>query len=239
MAYSGTNEYGVVQAVVSRLREGMEDGTLVPPGSAALGLAFLGAGDSVSVANAGPSVVVASARGTEQQAVEEEEGYLSRYGTMFVCFVAVLGAGTVAATYARYRKRQRRKKGDVAVAGEAANYPCTDYDSSLDRLGEDVARADDPDEESPGRGCEPPPPGDPPAGKASSADSASADGLAAHDPPASDPSGFLSRLDVNVSPGNRPAGGDDEIEVNLPRDHAPTFNGGWWSRIPTYPMSRN
>ena len=243
VAYSGTNEYGVVQTVISRLWEGMEAGTLIPPGSAALDLVFLGAGESVPVANAGQSISVSSARGTEQPiVVEEDESYLSKYGTMFVCFVAILGAGTVAAMYVRYRKRQRRKKDTV----EAANCSWTSYDANVE---EDVVKAD-PEEGCSSRECELPPvdspPGNPPpvdsppvnspAGNAGSADLSSADSFAL-DRPAADPTGILSRVDVDVSRGNGCASGD-EIEINLPRDDAPN-SMGWWDRIPTYPMSRN
>ncbi len=240
MAYSGTNEYGVVQTVISRLWEGMEAGTLIPPGSAALNLVFLGAGESVPVSNAGQSISVSSARGTEQPVVEEEESYLSKYGTMFVCFVAILGAGTVAAMYVRYRKRQQRKRDMV----EAVEYSLTDYDANLDKQEEDVVKAD-PDEGCSSQRCDLPPgnsypndspPVDSPAGNASSTDLASADSFAT-DRPAADPSGILSRVDVSVSPGNGAASGD-EIEVNLPRDDSPNSKG-WWGRIHTYPMTRN
>jgi hypothetical protein len=218
----------------------MDDGNFIPPGSAASSLVFLGAGESVSVANNGQSITVSSARGTDQPVVEEES-YLSKYGTMFVCFVAILGAGTVAAMYVRYKKRQRRRGNAMETA-------------SLDKVeeGDEKIHAD---EGGSRRGRESPPVASPtvdisagnasatvasptadiPAGNACAADLASPDSFATDWQEAQDimskmsndelvATGILSRVDVNVSSGKGGASAD-EIEVNLPRDNASPFKG--------------
>ena len=65
-------------------------------------------------------------RGTDQPE-EEEESNLSKYGTMFVCFVGILGVGFIAAMVVRYKKRQRRVKG----MDEGVEYSEEDYEANL------------------------------------------------------------------------------------------------------------
>ncbi|KAL3815743.1 hypothetical protein ACHAXA_004945 [Cyclostephanos tholiformis] len=234
VAYSGTDEYGVIQTVVLRLLDGMDSGTFIPPGSAALNLVFLGAEESVSVSGTGQSIAVSSARGTDLPA-EEEESYLSKYGTMFVCFVAILGAGTVAAMYVRYKRRQRRKRDTT----ETANLS---YDTSRNKVekGPEVVHADEGDS-SLGDGVPPvdSPPVDIPSGNASAANLVPDDSFATDWQEAQEimskisddevvARDILSRVDVNVSSGKGSAS-VDEIEVNLPSDNAPT-NKGWWGK---------
>ena len=117
-AYSGLDEYSVTHLVVNRLRAGMDDGFFLPPGSPALKLEFVSAGGAVPVGGGASSYQLNTARGTAPDAPPEEETNLSKYGVLFVCFVAVLGAATVAATFVRYRKRQKRiarAKGEEGV----------------------------------------------------------------------------------------------------------------------------
>mmetsp|Transcript_2345 Transcript_2345/g.4292 ORF Transcript_2345/g.4292 Transcript_2345/m.4292 type:complete len:564 (+) Transcript_2345:1032-2723(+) len=117
-AYSGTNEYGVISTVIDQLRTGMENssfltrGDLLPPNHPALHLEFVGSGGTFAVSGSGMSITLNTARGTQPPQEEEEtppEDDLSKYGILFVCLVAVLGAGFLAATYVRYKKRKRRK----------------------------------------------------------------------------------------------------------------------------------
>jgi len=117
-AYSGTNEYGVISTVIDQLRTGMENGNfltrgdLLPPDHPALHLEFVGSGGTFAVSGSGMSITLNTARGTQPPQEEEEtppEDDLSKYGILFVCLVAVLGAGFLAAMYVRYKKRKRRK----------------------------------------------------------------------------------------------------------------------------------
>jgi hypothetical protein len=224
----------------------MDDGRFIPPDSAASSLVFLGAGESVPVADNGQSITVSSARGTEQPAVEEES-YLSKYGTMFVCFVAILGAGTVAAMYVRYKKRQRRKGNAMETT------------ASLDRV-EEGDMTNHADERDASRGRKSPPVASPTvdasagtagatvasptvdgfAGNAGAADVASPDSFATDWQEAQDivskmssdelvATGIISRVDVNVVSSAKCSASADEIEVNLPRDNASTVKG-WWGK---------
>lgn len=112
VAYSGPNEYGVIQHVIEQIKLGMEDGSFIPPNSPALTLEFLKAGDTAPVSESGQVISLTTARGMEEPSSSNsnEESYLSRYGVLFVCFVAILGTGFIAATVFRYKKRQRRAK---------------------------------------------------------------------------------------------------------------------------------
>lgn len=110
VAYSGPNEYGIIQHVIEQIKLGMEDGSFIPPNSPALTLEFLKAGDAAPVSESGEVISLTTSRGMEVPGSNsnEEESYLSRYGVLFVCFVAVLGTGFIAAMVFRYKKRQRR-----------------------------------------------------------------------------------------------------------------------------------
>lgn len=108
-AYSGLDEYSVIQTVIAQLRKGMDDGSFLPPASPALGLTFVNSGGTVAVGGGGSSYRLNTARGTTPDAPPEpEESYLSQYGIAFVCLVAVLGSATLGAVHARRRKRRRR-----------------------------------------------------------------------------------------------------------------------------------
>lgn len=119
VAYSGPNEYGIIQHVIEQIKLGMEDGSFIPPNSPALTLEFLKAGDAAPVSESGEVISLTTSRGMEvpgSSRNNEEESYLSRYGVLFVCFVAVLGTGFIAAMVFRYKKRQRRlAKGGINV----------------------------------------------------------------------------------------------------------------------------
>jgi len=145
IAYAGNNEYGAVQTVISQLREGMEAGTFIPPGSPALNLEFQGA-DVVG----GNNGIIQIKQGDMNEPLEEDESNLSKYGTLFVCLVAVLGAGFIAAMVMRYRKRQRR----VNQIDLGFEHSFEDYEGQLamqeqetDKIDaeEDSIRADSPD----------------------------------------------------------------------------------------------
>ena len=129
VAYSGMNEYGVIQTVILRLWDGMEDGSFVPPlcQGRDVQLVFLGAGD-VPVSNIGQSISIDSAS-VLQAANKEDDGRsnnLSKYGLLLVCFVAVLGTGTFAAMYVRYKRRIRRKKGMIQAVD------ANDYNNNIE-----------------------------------------------------------------------------------------------------------
>lgn len=137
VAYAGNNEYGVIQAVIEKLREGMEAGTFIPSGSPALNLEFQSAeGTALTGGNTG-IIPINTARGTEQPQ-EEEEGYLSKYGVSFVCLVAILGAGFIAAMVVRYRKRQRR----VRQMEEGVELSEEEYEAHLAMQEEDAGKTD-------------------------------------------------------------------------------------------------
>lgn len=130
VAYSGMNEYGVIQTVILRLWDGMENRSFIPPlwQGHDVQLVFLGAGDAVPVSNNGQSISIDSAS-VLQAANEEDDGRrnnLSKYGLLFVCFVAILGTGTFAAMYVRYKRRLRRKKGMIQAVDE------NDYNNSIE-----------------------------------------------------------------------------------------------------------
>jgi hypothetical protein len=135
VAYSGMNEYGVIQTVILRLWDGMENGSYIPPlwkkgHDDIIQLVFLGAGDAVPVSNIGQSISIDSTASSVVQAAnkDDDEGQssnnLSKYGLLFVCFVAILGTGTFAAMYVRYKRRLRRKKGMIPTVD------ANDYNSS-------------------------------------------------------------------------------------------------------------
>lgn len=108
VAYVGDNEFGVVKAVIDELNSVMEDGGFIPSDSPAEKLEFQSAGGTGNTGGSGQVITLNTDRGTESQ--EEEESYLSKYGVLFVCLVAILGAGFCAAMYVRRRKKQRRVK---------------------------------------------------------------------------------------------------------------------------------
>ena len=144
VAYSGMNEYGVIQTVILRLWDGMEDGSFIPPlwQGHDVQLVFLGAGDAVPVSNIGQSISIDSAS-VLQAANKEDDGRsnnLSKYGLLFVCFVAVLGTGTFAAMYVRYKRRIRRKKGMIEAVD--ANDYNNNIEGDVERQGhhEDVTK---------------------------------------------------------------------------------------------------
>jgi len=125
-AYSGMDEYGVIQTIIARLQSGMEAGTFIPSGSPALNLEFQSAGGTAPAGGNGQIIPMNTERGTDQPE-EEEESNLSKYGTMFVCFVGILGAGFIAAVVVRYKKRQRRAKG----MEEGVEISEEDYEANL------------------------------------------------------------------------------------------------------------
>lgn len=107
MAYAGPNEYGVIQTVIEYLRDGMEKGEFIPKDSPALNVDFVRAGGTAPVSGGGKVIGIKQEKPEEPA---EEESYLSRYGVLFVCLVAILGTGFIASMYVRYKKRQRRIK---------------------------------------------------------------------------------------------------------------------------------
>ena len=107
IAYAGTNEFGVTQAVIAQLTSGMESGEFIPSGSPALALEFRSSGGTAPVSGGGAVIVTGAERNPQP---EEEESDLSKYGILFVCLVAILGAGFGAAMYVRYKKRKRKLK---------------------------------------------------------------------------------------------------------------------------------
>jgi len=112
VAYAGTNEYGVIQSIVTRMQSGMEDGTFLSTDVPALNLEFLGSGGTfatTSGSGSGGIIQLNTARGTETND-EDAEDPLSKYGLAFVCLVGILGAGFIASMVVRYRKRKRRAK---------------------------------------------------------------------------------------------------------------------------------
>mmetsp|Transcript_40856 Transcript_40856/g.87017 ORF Transcript_40856/g.87017 Transcript_40856/m.87017 type:complete len:492 (-) Transcript_40856:69-1544(-) len=128
VAYAGMNEYGVVQTIIEQLRNGMDAGTFIPPGSPALNLEFQSAGGTSPSGGNGMIISLNTDRGTGRPEVEEEDA-LSRYGTLFVCLVGILGAGFLAATVVRYRKRKRRKLKEVNE--RSVEHSVDDYEAQL------------------------------------------------------------------------------------------------------------
>ena len=108
MAYSGLDEYSVIEFVTKQLRAGMNEGTFLSPDSPALNLEFVSSAGTVPLGGGASSYRLNIARGTALDEPVEEESYLSKYGVSFVCLVGILGAATVASVFVRYRKRQRR-----------------------------------------------------------------------------------------------------------------------------------
>jgi len=147
VAYSGPNEYGVIQHVIEQIKLGMEDGSFIPPNSPALTLEFLKAGDTAPVSESGQVISLTTARGMEEPSSSNsnEESYLSRYGVLFVCFVAILGTGFIAATVFRFRKRQRRAKerleeegGNEILGGDRdVTFPTTAQEPSSSAVNDD------------------------------------------------------------------------------------------------------
>ena len=105
VAYAGVNEYGVIQTIVQQLKSTMEDDTFIPSENPAQTVSFRSSSGSTSI---GPGEVLSleTSRGTEP----EENDDLSRYGTLFVCLVGILGVGVIAAMYFRRKKRTQREK---------------------------------------------------------------------------------------------------------------------------------
>lgn len=145
VAYSGANEYGVVQTVIEKLREAMEAGTFIPSGSPALNLEFQSAvGTTLTGGNTG-IIPINTVRGTEQpQEEEENSGDLSQYGTLFVCLVAILGAGFIASTVVRYRKRQRRVNQMDESEDHEANLTMQEQDAGKTDAEGDSSKTDSP-----------------------------------------------------------------------------------------------
>ncbi len=122
VAYSGPNEYGVVQYVIEQIKLGMQDGSFIPRNnSPALTLEFLAAGDTAPVAESGQVISLSTSRGMDEPESSSEESYLSRYGVLFVCFVAILGTGFIVALVFRYKKRQRRRAKCVMEGQETSS----------------------------------------------------------------------------------------------------------------------
>lgn len=125
-AYSGVDEYSVIQTLLTQLQTGMDDGSFLPPNSPALNLEFTSSGGTVPVGGGASSYGLTTARGTTlDDPLGEEESYLSQYGISFVCLVAILGAATFGAVFARYRKRQKRiarAKGEEGVEWSEEDY---------------------------------------------------------------------------------------------------------------------
>lgn len=218
VAYSGMNEYGVIQTVILRLWDGMENGSYIPPlwkkGHEDVQLVFLGAGDAVPVSNIGQSISIDSTASVVQAANKDDDNgrssnNLSKYGLLFVCFVAILGTGTFAAMYVRYKRRLRRKKGVIQTVDANDNNSSSIEGEVVERQEqhEDVTRTA-PSSRSPTPSI-------------------------IYD----SPSNVLNEVDVSVASG--------EIEVNLPPspivvadDDVTTTSTRkkWWVSIP---MTRN
>lgn len=147
VAYSGPNEYGVIQHVIEQIKLGMEDGSFIPPNSPALTLEFLKAGDAAPVSESGEVISLTTARGMEEPSNNNnEESYLSRYGVLFVCFVAILGTGFIAAMVFKYKKRQRRRaKGGLHAeqGAEETSSPVGDRDVTFPTVQEPSSAVND------------------------------------------------------------------------------------------------
>ena len=116
IAYVGDNEYGVIKAVIEQIQDGMDSMQLIPPDSDAQNLKFIKGGGTAPVDGVVNTLI------TDAGNKDVEESYLSKYGIMFVCFVAILGAGVGAAMYMRYKKRQRAKDFDGVQEITAEEY---------------------------------------------------------------------------------------------------------------------
>ncbi len=147
VAYSGPNEYGVIQHVIEQIKVGMEDGSFIPQNSPALALEFLKAGDASPVSESGEVISLTTARGMEEPMNGNNNEEISRYGVLFVCFVAVLGTGFIAAMVFRYKKRQHRrsKGGNFHAEGgaEAALSPVGDRDVTFPTVQEPSSAVND------------------------------------------------------------------------------------------------
>ena len=152
-AYTGDNEYGVIKAVIEQLKKGMESGEFIPPDGEATSLAFLGS-RGTGAAGAGDISILSMTGNLDSN--EEEESYLSKYGILFVCFVAILGTGCIAATYVKHKRKKRRAKeleeGEMAEEEYAANLALQEDDvagTKTAEFGEDSSITESPQDNDP------------------------------------------------------------------------------------------
>ncbi|KAL7481229.1 hypothetical protein ACHAW6_006911 [Cyclotella cf. meneghiniana] len=121
--YSGTNEFGISNHIIDSLRSGMENGDFISEGSPALKLEFKTAVDISAGGNSGIVVPVQTDRGTIWQVMQTEnvDDTISKYGTLFVCLLAILSVGFLAATIFKSRRNKRTKERQAAEVAEDHN----------------------------------------------------------------------------------------------------------------------
>ena len=143
-AYAGDNEYGVVKAVIAEIQYVMDYFQFVPSDSDPVTLEFVRGGGTAEVGSKGNIILL-----EREEPEEEEESYLSKYGVLFVCLVAILGAGFIAAMVMRYKKRQRAK----AIGDGQYEMSEEEYEANLalqeENTGKTDAEADSSRTESP------------------------------------------------------------------------------------------
>jgi len=121
--YSGTNEFGISNLIIDLLRSGMENGDFISEGGPALKLEFQTAVDISAGENSGIVVPVQTDRGTIWQVMQTEnaEDTISKYGTLFVCLLAILSVGFLVATIFKRRRKKRANERQAAEVAEEQN----------------------------------------------------------------------------------------------------------------------
>lgn len=105
--YSGTNEFAVVNHLTRLVRSGCENDLFHTQGALKINFS---ATTGIQTESGQFIPLVADPAKEEKPEVEEEEGYISQYGILFVCMLAVLGSGCAAVILFRRKKNKTRMK---------------------------------------------------------------------------------------------------------------------------------
>ncbi|KAL7429721.1 hypothetical protein ACHAXM_001855 [Skeletonema potamos] len=134
-SYIGTNENAVAESIARMVQDGMKSGSFLCEGSPAKKLKFEAfVGTNYNGKDGHGTLIVDTNRGTEP---EETPNYLTKYGKMFIVFVALLSVGVIIGLI--YRRRKKQKKGKQLSAAAEQN-----FEANL-QLEEGAARCASPD----------------------------------------------------------------------------------------------